>query len=1170
MNDQHLTVLLMGTPEVKRGEQDIHIQRKLPRALLYYLAGHNQPINRDDLSLLLWPDDAPSDGRRHLREILSKLRAELPIPDVIMTDRDLVSLDAGHISVDLLEFQSILNENRRTAGLVPHNEPLPVSIFHSLHRAVELWRGPHLLAGFDWPESESYDQWVNEANRLVDVSYQFCLLRLADHASASGDLEGASRWLQKAANQDPYNSDLHYRILTTLLEIGRQSEIASYCNYLKELYVKEGGLPASITQLCAKLQSPVKSPLQSRIQWPPVVTLRVPMVGRVDEMNRLRKAYVRGGSAVIFGEAGAGKTRLAYEFYRQEDPLPRLMLLNCQENERSLPFQTLISSLRQCVQPDEWQYLATPWRAQIANLLPELSALFPELHHFPSSQVEDARPHIFEAYFQLMMLLAKNQRIIFILEDAQWCDGSTLSAVEYLLGRGFFHSPNFLIINSRLEALNLDLVEFLDHPRRGVPNEKINLPLLEPEDILEISHSILGERLPDGILQRLKLDTGGNPLYVIEWLKTRLLHLTIQPGQDPNSIEPTIGGLVSLIRDRLNILSPISRQVLAAAAVLGNQFTPAQVEIVAALPAEHITNALEELEKLNLIRPFANDGVYSFIHDKIREVLLMDLSLARRRMLHLRAARMLQDEFSGEQNPNSARIASHYEAGGEPGPAVHAWVGAARYALLMFSPREAEEAFQRADNLVKNYGRNLPDETILLLYKTWGFLTNQATNLKEALRIFSSLLHVGEQRHNRIMMGVAQTGLAQYYHQVGQMEAALKAANQSVLLLDTLPDLQERVNAIYTRGSIFTILAQFDAARRDLETVISLTVNAVESPIIQIRSLSESLLAIIFTMMGLPIRAEEVARGAYQDAQLIQAAFSESNALVSLAMATFYQFKYSESNQLVEEGLKVSEPQQFWHNIGYLHLFRGLIMLSRGYLDQCWNELQTIHSIAVDHRCEDLLASEWQLRGQIHRFLWNFPAALECLQQGESVAYGGQDRLELIVQQAIVLGSAGQYEASAKLFDVALTHSKAAGLGLVYYPALTARLGALALALPAQQLLSEAEAILQEIKDCEIYDVHEFIKYGLAIAHLKAGNLEQTISIAASFNQYVMTAETPWLKVINFVLQKIITSATGQPVDEAVRQSLLTTLQFLDAQVQHPDLRPDFEDFQAILLNQLT
>ena len=583
------------------------------------------------------------------------------------------------------------------------------------------------------------------------------------------------------------------------------------------------------------------------------------------------------------------------------------------------------------------------------------------------------------------------------------------------------------------------------------------------------------------------------------------------------------------MRDRLNILSLVSRQVLAAAAVLGNQFTPAQVEIVASLPSEQITNALEELEKVNLIRPVDNDSVYSFIHDKIREVLLMDLSLARRRMLHLRAARMLQDEFSGEQNPNSARIAGHYEAGGEPGSAIYAWVGAARYALLMFSPREAEEAFLQAEKLVKNYGRNLPDEAILLLYKTWGFLTNQATNLKEALRIFSTLQALGEQRHNRIMMGVAQTGLAQYYHQVGQMEQALTAANKAVLLLENLPDLQEKVNAIYTRGSIFTILAQFQAARQDLETAISLTANAIDSQIIQIRSLSKSLLAVIYTLQGLPVQAEEVARRSLLDAQRIQAAFAEANALVSLSMAAFYQFKYNESLRLTEEGLKVSEPQQFWHNLGYLHMFRALIFLSRGYLDQCWNELQIIHSIAVNHRCEDLLASEWQIRGQIHRFLWNFPAALECLQQGEAVAYGGQDRLELIAQQAIVLGMAGRYEESIKLFDIVLTQSKAAGVGLVYYPALTSRLGALALTLPAEQLLADADFARQEIQACEIHDVHEFIHYGLAIAHLKAGNLEEAYSVAARFSQYALTAESPWLKVIDYTLQKIFASATGQP-----------------------------------------
>ena len=1168
MNDHLLAIHLLGVPAVKWDGKDIHIQRKLPRALLYYLAGHNQPIQRDELCLLLWPGSRDHEDRRRLREILSKLRADLPDPEIILADREQVGLDASRVWVDVREFQALLNENRRSAGGVPRNEPLPATIHQNLMQVVDLWREPAMLTGFTWPDSHAYEEWVSETSHIVDVGYQFCLLRLADHASASGDLQAAFQWLDKAEKRDPDNSDLHQRILTILLEIGRPGEFSSYCNYLRQVYSEEGGLPANLAQLCEKVQSPPKLPGQSRIEWPPAASLSVPMVGRVEELQRLRQAKARGGAAMILGESGAGKTRLAYEFYRQQDPASRLMLLDCQENERNLPFHTLITSLRQWVQDEEWQILAEPWRSQLATLLPELSVLFPDLSHNQPTNPREARPQIFEAYFQFLNLLSKRQQMTVILEDAQWCDGATLSAMDYLLEHGFFRSPNFLIINSRIDAAAPDLIEFLEQPRRGVLVEKINLPLLNPGDILEISRSILGESLPEEILKRLKLDTGGNPLYVIESLKARLLHRSIHPN-GPNT-EISIGGLVNLMRNRLNLLNPTSRQVLAAAAVLGGQFTLAQVEVVAGLPATQINNSLEELEQTNLIRPLSDDSVYSFIHDKIREVLLLDLSLARRRMLHLRAAYMLQQDFLGDDNPNSARIAAHFEAGGEPAAAVSAWVAAARHALRLFSLKEAEEAFQRAENLVKIHRRNLSDETVLLLYSTWGFLTNQATNLKEAQRIFSILLAMGEQRRNRIMMGVALTGLAQYYHQVGQMEDALTAANKSVLLLDTLPDLQERVNAIYTRGSIFTILAQIDTARQDLEMAISLTANAIDSQIIQIRSLSESLLAVIYTLQGLPVRAEEIARRSLLDAQRIQAAFAEGNALVSLSMAAFYQFKYNESLRLTEEGLKVNEPQQFWHNLGYLHMIRALIFLSRGYLDQTWNELQIIHSIAVNHRCEDLLASEWQIRGQIHRFLWNFPASLECLQQGEAVAYGGQDRLELIAQQAIVLGMAGQYEESVKLFEIVLTQSKAAGVGMVYYPALTSRLGALALALPAEQLLADADFAWQEIQACEIRDVDEFIHYGLAIAHLKAGNLEEACSVAARFSKYALTAESPWLKVIDYTLQKILAGATGQPVSESARQSIRSTLEFLDANTQHPDLRPDFENFQGLLLDQIS
>ena len=151
---------------------------------------------------------------------------------------------------------------------------------------------------------------------------------------------------------------------------------------------------------------------------------------------------------------------------------------------------------------------------------------------------------------------------------------------------------------------------------------------------------------------------------------------------------PPVGGLANHLRHRLLALSPTARQVLAAAAILGNQFTIARVKRIADVPANLVFDALQELEQFHLIRGIGDDGVYTFIHDKIREVLLSDLSLARRRMLHLRAAHQLQVEDHVGENPNSARIATHLTAGGEPSAAILAWLAAAR-AFIWIIPAPA-------------------------------------------------------------------------------------------------------------------------------------------------------------------------------------------------------------------------------------------------------------------------------------------------------------------------------------------------------------------------------------------------------------------------------------------------------------------------------------------------
>ncbi len=1155
-------MLIMGSPVVKWGEQVVHIQRKVPRALLYYLAGHPQAISRMDLCLLFWPDASAEVGRRRLREILSKLRADLPDPDVVIVSNDQISLDPNRVMVDLLEFRKLIYENRKIASLVARNEPLPFSVYQALSKAVLLWRGPRLLSGFDWPDSVDFDQWVDETNQMMDFSRQFVLIRLADHAVATSDLQDALHWLRLAAENDEHNSDLHYRILNTLAGLGLKNEITSYCNYLRQLYEDEGSMPAMIAQMCTKLQSqgvqhnyPLPAPLH-------------PMFGRTKQIKQLRQAYQRGGVAALLGEAGAGKTRLSYEFFRSLEPAPRLFVLSCQENYRSLPFHPITSGLRQQIKVEEWQLLNSTWRANLSILLPELQTSLSEPSLSHKYGLDETRTQIFETLYQFASLMQKDERLLVVLDDAQWADSATIAALAYLAGRGLFSHPNFLIINSRLEDSNPELDAVLSNQIKSTTIELIRLPLLERVHILEFSQSVLGETLNEEQLNRLVLDTGGNPLYVLEWLRNWSYHRTQFP-ESTGANSPLSGSLLSLMRDRLNILNSADRQVVSVAAILGSPFRPDEVETVAELSTGVVTVALENLERAQLIHPLPDGTAYSFIHDKIREVLLMDLTVARRRMYHLRVASVLQQNSPSLDNPNAARIANHFEAGGEPARAIYAWVEAAIHAWHLFSKPEAEAAFQRAERIVKTYEHTLSDEAIYHLYYVWGNGMIESNNIEGMLSVFSPLFRYGEQRRNRLMMGVAQRGLANHYLNIGRLDSAREAANRSVLLLDTLPNIQERVDALYGRASISITLADFPSARQDLEAAIEISAHATDRQTIRSRSLNEMVLATLYTLTGYPAKGEKMGLQARQDAQRINSLYAESSALAALTTATYYQGKFSECNRFIDEGLHLSEPLHYWRNIGYLHIIKSFLFMTTGDLDTAWMETQLIQKIADEYGVMDLLAAVWLIRGNLQRYPGNLLPAIECYQQGQAAAIDFHMALENQAQLARALVELGRLEEGRNHYEQVLSTTRKIGLGLVHYRAACNWLVSRSSFQPTELTLLEADQLEKEVQNLEIAPLSILLNLSRAKAFLKAGDLERGLSYANLFNQEASRSDIAWLDFNNLDLQQQIATLTRQPFDPEICSRLRERLQHLNSHAQQPELRPLIEQFQAKVLEKL-
>lgn len=653
-----LNIKLLGPPAIYLDETPIQIQRRAHRALLYYLAEKGRLVSRAELLTLFWPEENEPDGRQRLREALSKLRAALPDRRLLIAHQDLIGLDTKRVSIDVQEFRRRVEKVSSTLYTLPASVPLPEAIYQEILTALKLWRNPNFMAGANLPGSHALDDWLIYTSQSLEITRLRLIERLADHATAQGNSEATLEWLHLAVEYDLLNDALHHRILSLLISLGRRSEALSYLNRLKDLYKRENGssVPADLQALVPRLALEDESAASDLASgggtdgWTADNRLRVPLVGQDGVLNEIKLAYRRGGLAIVWGEAGSGKTRLVQELQHHLEPAPRLLVASARSLESNLPYQPLIDSLRHGISPEDWRALPLVWARNLSTLLPELLIIRPEIQAIPVLSAQQARGLIFESIHQLFRLISARQPLLCFLDNAQWVDEASIAALSYLVERAFFQSKGLLVIAARLEEHNPYLTALVDS--LSPPPVQIRLKTLSLDEVSALSSTIFGHALPGTFIQQLFEETGGNPLFLLETLRS-LLNLSSAPETiGPETALPLAASIHGLVHLRLRQVSQPARQTLLAAAVVGDEFDPAILEKAGQVSPEGTVEALEELEALHFIQPVESGrALYRFTNNKIREILLLELSPARKRLLNLRIGQALEAQVRGINSP---------------------------------------------------------------------------------------------------------------------------------------------------------------------------------------------------------------------------------------------------------------------------------------------------------------------------------------------------------------------------------------------------------------------------------------------------------------------------------------------------------------------------------------
>lgn len=680
------------------------------QSLLAYLILHgDEPQPRERVAFSLWPASSESQARTNLRQLIHHLKRALPAAcDLLEITHFAVRWrrDAT-CAIDAVEFQAAAAEAARAREANDAAREM-----QSLAHAAQIYEDD-LLPGLydDWlaPIRDEYRQ------RLVEV-----LQRLAALLEERGQIEAAIGCAERLAAIDPL-AESHYQQLIRLHAANgdRASAMRAFhqCRRAlrREIGMEPGAATVELFERLLKggpeLQAP--STLLSRpAATKPGAQLKKAgaLIGRAGEWRELTSAWedaAAGGArvAVISGEPGIGKTRLADELYqacvRQGYAAARS---RCFAGQGQVSYAPVAEWLRSDAIRAGWIGLTPGQRTELARLAPEIREA-----SAAEGATGAAQPSPLAESWQRLRFhesiggaIAKARKpLLLYLDDMQWCDAESFECLAAVL-----NSPaaaRVLVLGTvRAEETGREhpYARFLSTLRQSAIVSEIALEPLDAEQTAELARFESAEPLGSGRLEDIFRATRGNPLFVLE---------TVRAGIGSTRVHAVIAA-------RLGRLSANGYELAGLASVVGRPFSFELLEKATDWDEASVSQALDELWRRRIIES-RGASEYDFTHDRLREVAYAELSLVRRRYLHRRVARALAETYASDIEIWNGQIAFHFERAGMAEEAIAYYERAAAYARQRYAETEAADLLRRALALCRQFSeseRRLMQELRLL------------------------------------------------------------------------------------------------------------------------------------------------------------------------------------------------------------------------------------------------------------------------------------------------------------------------------------------------------------------------------------------------------------------------------------------------------------------------
>jgi predicted ATPase len=437
---------------------------------------------------------------------------------------------------------------------------------------------------------------------------------------------------------------------------------------------------------------------------------------------------------------------------------------------------------------------------------------------------EQQKQQLLRALLTILLRIAAQQPVLFVMEDLHWVDASTLEFLSLLIAQGpttrilalFTFRPDFSPPwTGRSHLTQVTLHRFM-RPQAA-------------EMIRQVTH---GKALPPEVIEQIVAKTDGVPLFLEELTKMVLESGLLQEGDDryaltgslpPLAIPTTLHDSLMARLDRLATVKALAQ----LGATVGREFSYALLQAVAPWNEETVQQGLHQLVEAEFLyqRGLPPQATYTFKHALIQDVAYQSLLRSTRQYYHQRIAQVLEARFPKTVETQPELLAQHYTEAGLMTQAIPYWQRAGQRAIQRSAHLEAIGHLTKGLEVLATLPESAErTQQELLLQTTLGpalMITKgfAAPEVEQAYARARALCQqVGETPQGFSVL----RGLWQFYNGRGAYQTARELGEQCLQLAQQGHDTARLLEAHHTLWTTQLLLGELPLARAHLEQGLAL------------------------------------------------------------------------------------------------------------------------------------------------------------------------------------------------------------------------------------------------------------------------------------------------------------------------------------------------------------